>query len=341
MSDVPKKIEQTTNTLANLIPQLFFDLIARIVPGVIILASFIFTYKIKLTNNPQTNKSSQATDSSQVIDSSQATDTIDISDYITDSVLINFLELLLLVAIIYVVAVVFYGIWYLCNRTIYHLLNSFSIVLLKIFSVLQEIFSVLRKKIFSISFSAKLQDLLSKIILSLFTKSEENSSNRSPFFVNTKYGGKLPKFLIPFFFESGDAGEKFALRYDFIKVNAPVAGERITKLKAEVHMSWALVVNFFLFAILCYFRTFNENPVNELDQNSLIRTTSFIILGVGALFSNYHYNLRLKRSVYSYSVLFKVNVDDYKEFIKTARIESGDIKEGKKKIDERKSYYFY
>jgi hypothetical protein len=44
-----------------------------------------------------------------------------------------------------------------------------------------------------------------------------------------------------------DGNDQFSSRYNYIKIKAPIAGSRITKLKAEVHMSGALASAFAIF----------------------------------------------------------------------------------------------
>jgi hypothetical protein len=98
------------------------------------------------------------------------------------------------------------------------------------------------------------------------------------------------------------ASPDFTLRYDYIKLHAPAAGNRITKLKAEIHMSGALTAAFgicFLLSLAGFFHS-------TLSHNELVlRTALFFLCTLGLYFSNRHFSTRLYRAVGSYSELLR------------------------------------
>jgi hypothetical protein len=191
-------VEQITSSLSNLIPQLFFDMIARFLPGLVAIFSFNFVFndiigKLKSVHN------------------------------------YPYLKYVVFVIACYYISIILYGLW--CAS----------------------------------------EFMLSQLL-------PENIKD------------KLKDYILPQGSESSVSNEQFSLRYDFIKLRAPSAGNRITKLKAEVHMSCELTMTFFLCFIASIFRC---------DIFILF----FFISSIGAFFSYKYFSERLWRAVGSYSTL--------------------------------------
>jgi hypothetical protein len=219
--NIAENIEKTANSLSSIVPQIFFDLIARIIPGPIILGSFLIVLN------------DHSTEIDKMINS--------IKPYIPTTAFYRFCLLML---VFYIISIIFFGIWNFCIL----ILNTIII------------------------------KAINKIIRAVFRKKSM----------------QLPKLFI----EGGDYGADYSHRHDIIKLQAPVAGNRITKLKAEIHMASSLFINFFICLVLSM-------------SKSRYYFFSFLFLMIGALFSNYHYHDRLKKSVYSYSALLKYRKDDF------------------------------
>lgn len=198
-------IEKTANTMSGLIPQLFFDLIARILPGPIIIASILIASYSGLDNLHKAIMGGM--------------------DFISHS---QFFYTMLSIFVCYIVSIICYGLWYLFINT-----NRF-----------------------------------------IFKESS------------------MSKFV-----EVTDIGRIFSLRHDFIKLHAPIAGSRITKLKAEIHMSGSLIIGFVICSIISLINQ-SHNPYN---YHFLI----FTICMLGSSGSYLHYCQRLKRAVESYSELLE------------------------------------
>lgn len=218
-SEVVEVVEKVASTLAGVVPQLFFDVIARIIPGSFIAILFIFLTPISLTFTNIALNYAQ----------------------LKDSALFGFFIFCCLLSSFYVIAIIFYGIW--------------------------ELFIMTMCTIFP-------DNLLKKL----------NESLGIPFEID----GRLKK--------------QFSLRYDYIKLKAPIAGSRITKLKAEAHMTGTLASAFIVLLVAA-------------------KGYAFVWLTLGFLgsFIFHAYFLRvLKRSVDSYSVLLgykaaKYHVPDYSD----------------------------
>ncbi|MFM8333880.1 MAG: hypothetical protein ACKN9T_19610 [Candidatus Methylumidiphilus sp.] len=218
-------IEKTGSAIASIIPQMFFDLIARILPGFAIIWSFYLAF---LGNN------------SIGIDCilEKASDLLpkDNMFFVFSITIVTF----------YTASVLFYGLW-------------------------SAICSFLAKKF--------------------------------------KHSGM--------FFETTETNKyEFVLRHDYIKLNAPSAGSRITKLKAEIHMSGALAVAFSMcFAISClnFFNLFGCNSMQPcLTQPQKICRAVFFGFGViGFWYSHQHFLSRYRNSVLSYSTILLYDKRNY------------------------------
>lgn len=168
------EVIDTTATLSAIVPQLFFDLIARIIPGFAIIWSFY----LALLGGPLLNVN-------DVFDK--------VHSLLSETETNSFFIFSITVLVFYTSSIIFYGFW------------SLSI----------HAYFFLQEKLF---------------------KCEDSDSRR--------------------FIEVIQADEDFTLRLDFIKLRAPVAGNRITKLKAEIHMSGTLTATFgvcFLFSLVGFF----------------------------------------------------------------------------------------
>lgn len=227
------EVEKAANTIAGIIPQLFFDLIARIIPGPVIVGSLLLVFPG--TGNVVSKHWEK------------------IFNFVSQNTLISFSVSLLF---FYSASVIFYGLWF--------------------------------------------------FIANVFLK------------IARKIPGSIFKTIG--FSEINDAGIVFSLAHDYIKLEAPVAGGRITKLKAEIHMSGALTVAFSLCAMVEIFFV-EGNQITYLF-------VAFLLAAVGAFFSNYHYCHRLARSVDSYAIQLsfdyetkKKDYDTYKEWKETANKE--------------------
>ena len=91
-----------------------------------------------------------------------------------------------------------------------------------------------------------------------------------------------------------DEDEVICKKYDFIKRKHPQAGERITKLKAEIHMSYILSVGFFILGVVAWMM---KSPFNWF---SFLKWALVIGLlgGVGATL---RFRRRLKSEVNNYA----------------------------------------
>ncbi len=215
---IAESTEKLSAALSNLVPQLFFDVIARLIPGFIIIWSFYFSV---LNLDILTN---------------------DNIKYLESLLPDNQFFLFLISAILfYVTSVIFYGLW---SATI--------------------------------------------------------------FFVSWL----LPynEMIIHRFLEVLKAPYEFTLRHDFIKLYAPGAGNRITKLKAEIHMSGSLTVAF----IICLLMTIAAIRQHNQIPPYLIYLALFYLFGaIGLFFSNRHFSIRLCRAVNSYSELLGYEHNEY------------------------------
>jgi hypothetical protein len=225
MDDVKKAIETTNqigSSLSSLIPQLFFDVIARIIPGFAIIWSFYFSlYGLKNVSADFFNN---------------------ISSIMPES---SFFVFLITVVVFYIISIIFYGLW----SAVVHLYCS---------------------------------------VKSKSIECDEKHMHR--------------------FVEVLKASKDFTLRHDFIKLHAPSAGNRITKLKAEIHMSGALTVAFALCFILSLFSSIGSS----LSLITIVgRCLFFLFSTIGLFFSNRHYSIRLCRSVGSYSALLGYEEDSF------------------------------
>lgn len=188
MSGSAEAVEKITSSLSNLIPQLFFDMIARFLPGLVIILSFNF-----VLNN--------------IIEKLKVT-----YDY-------PYLKYVVFVIACYYASIIFYGLWCAVN-------------------------SLLRK-------------ILQK--------------------------------------EKKELDDDFSLRHDFIKLNAPNAGNRIAKLKAEKHMSCELTVAFSFCFIISIFTRFD------------ISCLFFFAGSIGLFFSYRHFSERFRRAIGSCSTIIGYN----------------------------------
>ena len=207
--------EEVGSTLSSLIPQLFFDLIARIIPGFVIMALFDMSvpYQWYIGQGKY-----------RLIDSLMST---------------GGLSFFFVIACLYIISVIFFGIW-------------------------------------------KLFVSLHKTVKLLFSKDRKKD--------NTQYVGIL---------EDDNSDD----RYNFIKLNAPIAGSRITKLKAEVHMSGTLASAFVTFFVTLL--------VVSLLNDSLPDMGALIVMAMGAvgcIGAYSHFTEHLYHSIHSYSNL--LNYDD-------------------------------
>ncbi len=100
------------------------------------------------------------------------------------------------------------------------------------------------------------------------------------------------------FVEVVEAGEEFSFRHDFVKLKAPVAGSRMTKLKAEIHMSGALAVAFLVCAVI-----HATDCLSSTTWKDYVPCGIALAAAVGCFASNVHFSRRLDRAVRSYSVL--------------------------------------
>lgn len=214
--------EKLSVALSNLIPQLFFDVIARLIPGFVIIWSFYYALLNAQIINAEFIKK--------------------FAPILPDNQLFLFLISSL---IFYVISIIFYGLW------------SFIV------------------------FIACL--ILSKS----FTCNED---------------------IVHRFLEVLKAPPEFTLRHDYIKLYAPGAGNRITKLKAEIHMSGALTVAFSLCFIICGISYIKEGL---WISSSLYLCLLYFFGALGLFFSNRHFSIRLCRAVNSYSELLRFKLDAY------------------------------
>ena len=105
-----------------------------------------------------------------------------------------------------------------------------------------------------------------------------------------------------------EAKRDFTLRHDFIKLMAPIAGNRITKLKAEIHMSGALIATF----LLCFIISSVGFIGSTLSNAELVCRCLFFMFGaIGFFFSNQHFSKRMYCAVYSYSTLLNYEKEKY------------------------------
>jgi hypothetical protein len=208
------ELNEKTSELMSLIPQLFFDLIARILPGPIIIISIFvpFIQDIKHIRN-----------------------LINLISYNS-----NFLMVLLFLFSFYAISVILFGLW---SLTIH--------------------------------------------FLSLFKK-------------NHSYN------------EITDAGFTFALKYDYIKCKAPVIGNRITKLKAEIHMIGSIAIALIIGFIESIFRFMNS-------PNLYIYLVFYFISILGSIFSYNHFRKRVNRSIESCSAILNIDTKKYMSYLKSNR----------------------
>jgi hypothetical protein len=220
---VKESTERLGEALSNLVPQLFFDVIARLIPGFVIVWSF---YPVLLAGG--------------IIDDTIVTR---LKGLLPDN---DFFLFLISVIVFYVTSIVFYGLW--------------SSLILSVCLILSKSFNC-----------------------------DESKVHR--------------------FLEVLKAPPEFTLRHDYVKLHAPNAGNRITKLKAEIHMSGALTIAFAICLFISVISCVN-NP--QCLPDSLYLGFFFLIGTIGLFFSNRHFSIRLCRSVYSYSELMEFSSGEYK-----------------------------
>jgi hypothetical protein len=223
--------EKAGSALASLIPQLFFDIIARIIPGCVISVLFGILALSHWQKLPEWCKDGKV-----------------VNEHFLNEHFLLFL--LVFIAIIYIVSVMFYGIWAFLMHSVYNFVV-----------------------------------MIDRIIVKITTNWEPNN-----FF--KKLVCSIRRFFDGLFVEVVEACPEFSFRHDYIKLNAPIAGSRMTKLKAEIHMSGSLAAVFVIgLALSLYF-----------SKNSWIAILLFFA-ALGCFFSNRHFTRRLHRSVNSYSAL--------------------------------------
>jgi hypothetical protein len=211
-------VEQASATLAAIIPNLFFDLIARLIPGLAIIWSLYLALLGNIFIDPK-----------ELL--------CNISILLPQNTTFLFC---ITVVIFYISSIIFYGLW------------SFSIHCLEHYGLIKK-----------------------------------GSNN---------------------FVEVLEASPEFSYRRDFIKLKAPIAGSRITKLKAEIHMSGTLVAAFALCCLISFLGLWSYEFSFPVAVSRLV----FFVLGtMGFYYSNRHYTNRLYRAVISYSDLlnFKVPIN--------------------------------
>jgi hypothetical protein len=239
---IVEKAEKVGSALASLIPQLFFDLIGRIVPGFVISCMFLGTASFLGSKSVKWNS---------------LVDWYTLHEKTVDN---HFaLAIVLLIAFIYNISVVFYGIW----AAFMHILYG--------------IFVWCDNTIITTGAARKGRHCMKACFRT----------------IRHCFHGV--------FVEVVEACPDFSFRHDFVKLNAPIAGSRITKLKAEIHMSGSLTAAF----IIVFFFAW------RLSANLWILSI-FLLSAFGCFFSNRHFTKRLHRSVNSYSVLIGYPENKYK-----------------------------
>ncbi|MGK7899003.1 MAG: tetratricopeptide repeat protein [Xenococcus sp. (in: cyanobacteria)] len=229
LNEAMESAEQVGTTLSSLVPQLFFDLIARIIPGLVI----IWSLYLALLGNKLLN-------SKDLVDS--------ISSLLPEN---EFFVFCIAIVVFYTASILFFGLWVLC-----------------IFPLKE-----------------------------IYNKCKLPKKNRCE-------GNRCKKNRCEDLIEVIEFSENFSSRYYYIKLNAPIAGSRITKLHAEMDMSGSLTATYllcFLFSIIFWCH-------GELEQSEKIAKLLFFFLGsIGFFYSNLCFTARLSRSVNSYSklLLFK------------------------------------
>jgi hypothetical protein len=209
-SDFIEIVEQAGSILASIVPQLFFDLIARLIPGMAIILSL---YLALLGN--------------AYIDFRELL--CDLSNLMPQNTTFLFCTTFV---IFYVISIIFYGLWSFCL----HCLEYYGLI-------------------------------------------KKGSDN---------FVGVL------------EASFKFSYRYHFIKLKAPIAGSRITKLKAEIHMSGTLTA---VFALCCLISAVGIFTGDLSKMVSVSRLVFFVLGTIGLYFSNNHYTSVLYRNVILYADL--------------------------------------
>ena len=221
VKDSIEAAEKVGSTLSSLIPQLFFDLIARLIPGLVIIWSFYLAFY-----------------GNTLIDLDKLV--AKVSNILPKN---DFFLFCITVVLFYVSSILFYGLWAAVVRVLKPTLDY----------------------------------------IGLCTKNS--------------------------FVEVMETSHEYSFRHDYIKLKAPVAGNRITKLKAEIHMSGALTAAY----LICFLISLTSFLYSTLDTAEYTIRSIFFLLGlIGFFFSNHHFTRRLHCSVGSYSVLLNYENDKYR-----------------------------
>lgn len=272
-------LEKTANTVVGLIPQLFFDVIARIVPGPIILGSFLLTYHEQLYTLGKIYKF--------------------LKDDFPKSTFILFC---ILISSFYIISIIFYGFW---DKLLSPLIFKIRSRIFTRFSLRDKLSDKLKEKELS-------EEIIKKIIEKLKPLENKKYFRKKGFFslanalkkilkeenLYNQYGllilehVKIVEKLT--YYEGGDLGMPFSQRYDEVKLKTPIAGGRMTKLRAEIHMAGTLIVAFLACASLRFYN-------NNYGFDWIV--IGFVFCMIGSFCSVLHYGKRIYRSVESYSEL--------------------------------------
>ena len=92
----------------------------------------------------------------------------------------------------------------------------------------------------------------------------------------------------------GQSDENFSMQYDCIKHNDPEAGNRITKLKAEIHMAQVFILGFALsFAINAKILLFSSDPADQESRWYL--AASLLLACLSSIGARFHFQ-KVQRS---------------------------------------------
>jgi len=90
----------------------------------------------------------------------------------------------------------------------------------------------------------------------------------------------------------------FVLKYDYVKQHDPPAGSRITKLKAEMHMTELLVLGFTFSLLINLFKMRDSSG----DSRGLLALVLLVAI-IGSIGALRHFIIRQNRAVENYSKL--------------------------------------
>ncbi len=113
-----------------------------------------------------------------------------------------------------------------------------------------------------------------------------------------------------------DPNGDFLEKYNYIKLKDTAAGNRITKLKAEIHMTYVLIMGFIISLIVNYMSYASSNNFCYASSNNLFRYILYVLLFaiVGSFGIFFHCTNCLDRTVNNvYDLLQKMEEEKVKK----------------------------